>query len=216
MPVEGFIRYFRDAAFRASIDEQLRLGEVATQEGTWTTYAIHDPTRTDHLEGRADGLIIYVGQSKQFAQRIRSRFASAGTATLLSRNATDQACYVIMNQGLAPRFTVLERTRSALDSLVSETNWARRLTNRGYPLLNRWAEHRDGGSDVGRGDVPHKRIWLLTVEDAIGSEIKVYARDALTRQKLTLDLATFPSQTRLYEIREGLRSDRVQTRLQVR
>ena len=123
-----FTRYFRDPDFRAAVDEQFRLADAATNDGEWVTYAIHDATRVDKVGGEPDGLIIYVGQSKEFGKRVRKRMRNAGTAVRRPTGRIDGACYDIMLKDRVPIFTVRERTASAIDSLISETNTAKRQT----------------------------------------------------------------------------------------
>src|SRR4051794_6688304 len=119
----SFTRYFRDANFRASVDEQFERADASTKPGVCVTYVIHDPTRRDHIDGHPDGLIIYVGQTKEFRKRIRIRMRDAGTAMRRPRDRIDGACYDIMARGRVPHFSILEETDCVLDSLVSETNW---------------------------------------------------------------------------------------------
>jgi len=201
MTGKRFTRYFRDPQFRTAVDEQFAMADVAAESGIWITYAIHDPTRTDYIGGEADGLIIYVGQSKEFAKRIRKRMRQAGMAVKRPTDRIDGACYDIMRKGPPPRFSVRERTTTAIDSLISETNTAKRLLAAGYPLLNQWAEQKFGGLEVDRASVPHDWLWPITAADAIGSGIDMIVRDLATRQEMTLDLSGFPSGTRLREIK---------------
>jgi hypothetical protein len=182
--------------------------------GICITYAIHDPTRPDHISGHADGLIIYVGQTKEFRKRIRKRMRNAGTAVRRPRDRIDGACYDIMVRGGVPRFTVLEETTCVLDSLVSETNWSKRLRNRGYPLLNQWTEQKFGGREIDRRTVPHDWLWPMTAADAIASEVDLIISDEA--QDIVADLGAFPSAMRLREIRDLMRSAGRKARLYVR
>jgi hypothetical protein len=221
MAGKSFTRYYRDAAFRAAVDEQFSGADAATEPGVWITYAVHDPTRIDHIGGEADGLIIYVGQSKEFRKRIRKRMRDAGTATRRPTDRIDGACYDITSKGPPPRFTVLERTRSAIDSLISETNHAKRLLAAGYPLLNQWTEQKFGGI-VDRHTIPHAWLWPMTASDATGSNIDVIVRDKASGGEVVIDLSTFPASTRLREIKASLVADmtarniQAQVRLHVR
>jgi hypothetical protein len=201
---KGFTRYYRDPEFRVAVDEQFALADAATEAGVWITYAIHDPTRVDQIGGERDGLIIYVGQSKEFRKRIRKRMSNAGRAVRRPTDRIDGACYDIMTKGPPPRFSVRERTHSAIDSLVSETNTAKRLLAAGYPLLNQWTEQKFGGLDIDRQSIPHDWLWPITAADAIGSSIELIVRDNATGQELTVDLEAFPSTVRLREIRASI------------
>jgi hypothetical protein len=204
MAGKRFTRYYGDAAFQAALDDQFARADIATEPGVWITYAIHDPTRPDHIGGEADGLIIYVGESKEFAKRIRKRMRNAGTATRKPTDGIDGACYEMMARGHPPRFTVLERTASAIDALISETNWTKRLRAAGYPLLNQWTEQKFGGLDIDRYTVPHDWLWPITVSDAIGSRVDLVVRDKASGNETVVDLATFPASMRLREIKASL------------
>lgn len=201
MAGKKFTRYYRDSDFRAAVDQQFALADLVCEPGVWITYAIHDPTRIDHIRSEPDGLIIYVGQSKEFAKRVRKRMRAAGTATRRPSDRIDGACYEIMAKGTAPRFTVRNRTRSAIDSLISETNTAKDLLALGYPLLNQWTEQKFGGLRIDRYSIPHAWLWPMTVADAIGSGIDIIVRDLASDVEIEADLGSFPSNTRLREIK---------------
>jgi len=109
----------------------------------------------------------------------------------------DGLLYDIMSRGPAPRWSVLEEGDSAIESLVSETNWTIRLRAKGYPLVNQWTEHRLGKLEIDRYGVDHKRLWPITTADAIGSGIDVVVRDSSTGEEHVVDLSLFRSTTRL-------------------
>lgn len=214
--VKGFTRYYRDPAFKAEVDAQFALAASATRPGLWVTYAIHDPTQPDQIEGRPEGLIRYVGQSKQFATRVRDRMKTAGRAMKHPTDKIDGLLYDIMRHGPAPQWTVLEEVHSAIESLVSETNWTIRLRAKGYPLVNQWTEHRLGTLEIDRFAVDHKRLWPITTADAVGSNIDVIVRDLVSGEEILVDLSLFRPTTRLQEIRADARSRGRSARLIVR
>jgi len=211
-----FTRYWRDPEFRAAVDEQFLLADSATSPGVCITYAMHDPTRLDHIGGEPEGLIVYVGETKEFNKRVRKRMRNAGTATAKPKDRIDGACYDIMTKGSPPKFTVRERTGSKIESLISETNTAKRLLAAGYPLLNQWTEQKFGGLEIDRTGIPHGWLWPMTIGDAIASEIDVIIRDPKTGQEATLDLAAVPPSTRLREIKAHQRLLGRRVRLHVR
>lgn len=215
MPGKRFTRYFRDPQFRAAVDEQFARAEATHETGIWITYAIHDPTKPDRL-GKPEGTIIYVGQSKEFPKRVRKRMRNAGTATNRPTDRIDGACYDIMMRGGVPRFTVLDRVSTAIDSLISETNWTKTLHEAGYRLLNQWTEQKFGGAHIDRYTVPHDWLWPMTVVDAIGSEIDLLISDPETAQELIADLTSFPPKTRLRDIRAIMKMQGRRARLIVR
>lgn len=210
----SFTRYYRDPAFKEAVDEQFAAADAATMPGICITYAIHDPTRPDHIDGRLNGLIIYVGQTKEFRKRIRKRMRDAGTAIKRPRDRIDGACYDIMARGAVPRFSVLEETSCVLDSLVSETNWSKRLRAKGYPLLNQWAEQKFGGVEIDRRTAPHAWLWPMTAADAIASGVELILSEGA--QEIAPDLATFPATMRLRDIRDLVRAPGRKARLNVR
>jgi hypothetical protein len=214
MAGKRFTRYYQDCDFRAAVDEQFARADAATKPGVCVTYAIHDPTRSDEIRGHHDGLIIYVGQTKEFRKRIRKRMRDAGTAVRRPRDRIDGASYDIMARGGVPRFSVLEEAPSVLDSLVSETNWTKRLRAQGYPLLNQWTEQKFGGAEIDRKTVPHDWLWRMTAADAILSNIDLLVVEGAKEH--TSDLATFPPSMRLREIRDALKAPGRKVRLYVK
>jgi hypothetical protein len=199
--LKGFSRYYRDPLFKSEVDNQFALADASTHSGTWVTYAIHDPSREDHVGGHGEGLIVYVGQSKQFGTRVRDRMRSAGGAIRRPTDHIDGLLYDIMARGPAPRWSVLEEVASAIDSFVSETNWTTRMRAQGNPLVNQWIEQRWGTLEVDRYGVPHKRLWAITVSDAIGSGIEVAVSDPATDEQVMVDLETLPPNTRLQKVK---------------
>lgn len=208
-----FTRYFGDPAFKEAMDKQFATADGATAPGICVTYAIHDPTRPDHIGGRLDGLIIYVGQTKEFGKRVRKRMRNAGTAVSRPRDRIDGACYDIMVRGSVPRFSVLDETTCVLDSLVSETNSAKRLRAQGYPLLNQWTEQKFAGIEIDRRSVPHDWLWPMTTTDAMASAIDLIIVDAGLEH--LADLSKFPPSMRLREIRDLMKSAGRRARLYV-
>lgn len=118
--------------------------------------------------------------------------------------------------GPAPRWSVLEEVPSAIDSLVSETNWTIKLRAKGYPLVNQWTEHKLGTLEIDRYQVDPKRLWQLTTEDAIGSDIDLIIRNLETGQELGVDLSIYPPDTRLYKIRDHAKAAGRRARLIIR
>ena len=214
MSGKSFTRYYRDPHFKAAVDEQFASADARTRRGICVTYAIHDPTRSDEIEGRPEGLIIYVGQSKEFQKRVRKRMRNAGKAVKRPTDRIDGACYDIMARGGVPRFSVLEETNCVLDSLVSETNWSKKLRARGYPLLNQWTEQKFGGVEIDRRTVPHDWLWPMTTSDAIASNVEFIVSDGT--MEIAADLSAFPPSMRLREIREMMKSDGRKARLRVK
>lgn len=138
---------------------------------------------------------------------------NAGIAMRRPTDRIDGACYDIMCSGRAPQFTILEKTATAIDSLISETNWTKRLRAAGYKLLNQWTEQKFGGLEIDRQTVPHDWLWPLTAADAIGSGIDLIVSDGAS--DLVANLALFPPNTHLREIRDLLKGQNKRARLHV-
>jgi hypothetical protein len=216
MGKRSFTRYYRDPQFKAAVDEQFSFADEAHIAGTWITYAVHDPTRKDAIGARPEGPVIYVGQTKEFPKRIRKRMRDAGTAVRRPRDRIDGACYDIMCRGGVPKFTVLEHVTTAIDSLISETNWTKKLRAAGYNLLNQWTEQKFGGRDIDRHSVPLEWLWPLTVSDAMGSGIDLIVSEPATGLEIVADLQSFPPNTRLRDVRILLKAQERRARLVVR
>jgi hypothetical protein len=201
MAGKRFTHYYRDPAFRAAVYDEFARADAETKPGVWIIYAIHDPTRPDP-RNHPNGLIVYVGQSKEFGTRVRKRMRNAGTAVRRPTDRIDGLLYDIMRRGSAPRFRVLDRSGSAVESLVSETNFAKQLIEMGYPILNQWAEQMFAGTAIDRYTIPHTWLWPITVEDAIGSQIDLVLANKTTDEETVLDLSPFPPRTRLQKVKE--------------
>ena len=186
--VKRFTRYWQDPQFREAVDcEKVRARIEGEQKG-WITYAIHDPTTPDHI-GEFDTLIVYVGQSKEYASRVDRRLREAGTATRRPTSHVEGLMYDIMRRGGVPRFRVIERAADAVASFVSETNWAQHYIAQGYPLRNKWKEQARPGEPMTRATVPQKWLWRLAVEDAIEARFTIVATDKLSGKNIELDLS---------------------------
>jgi hypothetical protein len=195
-------RYYHDSKFRGAIDREKERARREAALGGWITYAIHDPTRSDSV-GEFNTLIIYVGQTKQFDVRVADRLRSAGTAVRRPTDRIDGALYEVMARGGVPRFRVIERTGDALDSFVSETNWAKHYIDAGYPLLNKWTEQRFAGRPIGRDTVPHQWLWRLAVEDALEAKFDLVLFNRTTGEELVLDLQLFRPKELLRNVRRA-------------
>ena len=201
--MKRYTRYYFDPRFREAIDQEKARACREAELGGWITYAIHDPSRPDTV-GDFNTLIIYVGQTKQFGVRVANRLRRAGMAVKRPTDRIDGALYDVMRRGAVPRFRVIERMPDAVDSFVSETNWAKQYLAAGYPIRNRWAEQRSGGRPINRESVPHAWLWRLAVEDALEARIDVAALDKATGEETVLDLEVWRPKDLLRTIRKQL------------
>ncbi len=166
-------RYHPNRDIRRRVQEEIARTREMARKDEWVTYIMRDPTERDPL-GSADGAIFYVGQTRDFPSRVVRRFSYAEEYARRPRKLTDKRVVQIWRKGSCPRFEVVERVATHLQSLVSETNHANRLIAQGYRLTNQWKEHRGATTmEVTRTDVPPDRIWPFTIADAVADEITV-------------------------------------------
>lgn len=203
--VKRFTRYWQDPQFRAAVDREKARAKIEGGQTGWITYAIHDPTTPDHI-GDFNTLIVYVGQSKDFATRVDRRLREAGTATRRPTSYVEGLMYDIMRRGGVPRFRIIERVDDAVASFVSETNWAQRYIAQGYPLRNKWKEQRQPGEMMTRETVPQQWLWRLAVEDALEGNFTIVATDKLTGNSLKIDLSAERPKELLRVVRSKLES----------
>lgn len=194
-------RYWSDPTFRAAVDREKDRAKAEASIGGWVTYAIHDPSTPDTV-GEFNTLIIYVGQTKQFDRRVEKRLRAAGVAVKRPTKWIDGALYDIMSHGRVPRFRVIERVGDAIDSFVSETNWAKCYIEQGYPIRNKWTEQQFAGKPIDRYTVPHKWLMRLAVEDALEARFDLVLVNKTTAEELVLDLTLWPRKRLLREVAE--------------
>lgn len=187
----------------ARIDAEVARARAAEAEGGWVTYLIRDPRHPDKL-GNPAGTPIYVGQSKEFGKRVRSRFdkcEKAGTA----RDNIERRVADLLRAGEVPRYEVLERTPTRLASLISETNWARRCIRRGYDIANLLPEQRKNAGNIARDEIPASWIWPFQLDEALSDGISLELICAKCRASLELPIGYFCNLSRppksLFEIR---------------
>ena len=201
--MKRFTRYWQDPHFREAVDREKARAKLEAEQSGWITYAIHDPTTPDHT-GEFHTLIVYVGQTKEYASRVDRRLREAGTATRRPASHVEGLMYDIMRRGGVPRFRVIERADDAIASFVSETNWAQHYIARGYPLRNKWKEQSRPSDVMTRATVPHKWLWRLAVEDAIEAGFTIVATDKLSGKNLQLDLSAERPKELLRSVRTNL------------
>lgn len=98
----------------------------------FVVYAIREPKT---------GAFGYVGQTGNFAKRIRSHARSGyrGSRTKL----VIQWMHDILSAGGALEIVLLERCANEEESLALETKWVGKLAEEGNNLTNRWKTHQD-------------------------------------------------------------------------
>lgn len=171
------------------IQAEIEKARLAEKEGGWITYLIRDPRYPDKL-GNATGTPIYVGQSKEFGKRVKSRFDKCEKAATVKDNV-DRRVADILHAGHVARYEILERAPTRLTSLISETNWARRCVRRGYKIANLLALQRVAGPDISRSDIPATWIWSFLLGEAVEDQIALSLDCAQCGLKLPLPLDHF-------------------------
>jgi hypothetical protein len=182
-------RYHRDEKRRkvaAEIDAEVERAREAETQGGWITYLIRDPTRPDR-RGNPAGTPIYVGQTKEFSKRVRSRFMKCEKEAT-NKDAVEKRVADLLHCDIVVRYEVLERTPTRLTSLISETNWAKRCINRGYDLANRLEEQRVGGEFIDRSGIPMSWLWCFAIQEALEDNIQPELRCTNCDFRLHLDL----------------------------
>lgn len=198
-------RYYRDPEQRrvaALIEVEIAKAREAEKQGGWIIYLIRDPRGRDRRGNT--GVPIYVGQTKEFPKRVRSRFDKCEKLAT-KKDSIEKRVADLLHLGWVPSYEVLERTPTRLSSLVSETNWARECIKRGYDITNQWPEQRMAGPPVSRADIPLPRIWEFSLREAIEDGILLRLACRGCGLMLDLDFSHFlrveEPPTELYQIK---------------
>jgi hypothetical protein len=79
----------------------------------------------------------------------------------------------LLHLGIVATYQVLDYQPTHLNSLISETNWARKCWTAGYDLANRAELQNTGGAPIDRRDAP--RSWLLkfSVAEGIADDVRI-------------------------------------------
>lgn len=171
------------------IDAEVQRAADAQRDGEWITYLIRDPRTPDKL-GNTAGTPIYVGQTKDFRTRVRSRFDRCEKAAT-QKDTIEKRIADLLHAGFVARYEVLELSPTRLTSLVSETNWARRCVARGYDIANRLAEQRTAGPPIARSDVPRSWVWPFLLSEAIEDGVGIVLQCDACGLRLPLPLGHF-------------------------
>ena len=163
---------------------------AAEREGGWITYLARDPRKPD-LRGNP-GWPIYVGQSKEFGKRVRNHLRTSEKLAQ-AHDSVRKRIREILHEGHVPIFEVLDRQPTRLDSLVSETNFARACRRRGYQIANLRRLQNVAGPPVTRQDIPVDWLWEFSLEEANADGIDVEIICGRCCGTLSIGLARFLS-----------------------
>jgi hypothetical protein len=185
-------RYYQDGERRrvaALMDAEVERAREAEKEGGWITYLIRDP-RVPDRRGNPAGTPIYVGQSKEFGKRVRSRFDKCEKAAT-NKDRIEKRVADLLHQGIVVRYEVLERVPTRLQSLVSETNWARRCVRRRYDIANGLELQRVNGPPITAKDVPSDWIAKFLLGEAVEDKIVFDLNCLRCRIRLPINISCF-------------------------
>jgi hypothetical protein len=191
---KGGKRYFADERKRTVWNEVLARTQWAAdqeQEGMWITYLIRDPRYPDK-KGQP-GLPIYVGQTKDFAHRVFTRFNTCEKEAIAKgKDCIEKRVAGLLHIDIVAQYQVLSYQPTHLSSLVSETNMARECWNRGYELANNGALQNGPGPHIDRREIPHDWIWdRFTIGEAAQDGVEVEVRCAACRCYDRIDVTAF-------------------------
>lgn len=161
---------------------------IAEREGGWITYLARDPRRLD-LKGNR-GWPIYVGQSKEFGKRVRNHLRTSEKLAR-SHDSVRRRFKEILHAGHVPMFEVLDRQPTRLQSLLSETNFARLCRRRGYDIANLRSLQKQGDTPITRHDIPIDWLWEFSLAEAVADGIRIRLVCNRCSEVLTIEVAHF-------------------------
>lgn len=171
------------------IQYQIARARLLDVGGGWITYLIRDPRRPDR-KGNAAGWPIYVGQTDEFGRRVRNHLRKSEK---LARRGTGikQRMKELLHAGIVPNFEAIDRQPTRLQSLLSETNFARLCRSRGYDIANATTLQNRAGPPVAVKDLPTKWLWKFSLEQAVQDELLVEVVCTGCRTVVPLDIRLF-------------------------
>ena len=177
------------AEVECEIERQIGRARAEELERTWITYLIRDPRRPD-LRGNPAGWPVYVGQTDEFAKRVRNHLRKSEK---LARKGVGIKYRLkeLLQAGVVPNFEVLDRQRTRLQSLLSETNFARLCRARGYDIANQTTLQNVAGPPVTIHDLPTKWFWRFTLEQAEQDRIEIALVCLKCREGVPLPISSF-------------------------
>lgn len=171
------------------IRQRIETAKAAEMPHEWITYLIRDPRRPD-LKGNLEGWPIYVGQTDEFGKRVRNHLRNSEKLARKGRSIKARI-KELLHAGVVPNFEVLDRKPTRLQSLLSETNFARLCRTRGYDIANATTLQNRAGPPVAIQDLPAKWLWKFTLEQAVQDELLVEVACTGCRTVVRLDIALF-------------------------
>jgi hypothetical protein len=169
-------RYFSDhrrAAVWAEVTTRTQWAAEQEKAGWWITYLIRDPRYPDK-KGQP-GLPIYIGQTKEFAKRVLSRFTSCEREAMAKgKDCVERRVADLLHLDMVAQYQVLSYQPTYLSSLVDETNMARECRRRGYDIANHAAMQNEAGPPITRHQIPKDWLWdRFSLDEAEQDNIEV-------------------------------------------
>jgi len=177
------------ADLEREIQQRIASARQLEQPGIWITYLIRDPRRPD-LRGNVSGWPVYVGQTDEFGKRVRNHLRKSEKLARQGKGVKARL-KELLHAGVVPNFEVLDRQPTRLQSLLSETNYARLCRSRGYDIANQTTLQNVAGPPVTIQDLPTKWFWRFTLGQAIQDGIEIELVCSECRERLLLPMSTF-------------------------
>jgi hypothetical protein len=178
---------------RAEVDRQIQeriaFAREAQEDGVWITYLIRDPRRPD-LRGNVSGWPVYVGQTDDFGRRVRNHLRKSEKLARKGKGVKVRL-KKLLHAGAVPNFEVLDRQPTRLQSLLSETNYARLCRVRGYDIANQTTLQNVAGQPLTIGELPSKWLWRFTLKQAAQDGIEVEFVCRACREAIRFPLSAF-------------------------
>lgn len=124
------IHFLTEDAVHPTAIKQAGLAFSDVSEPQFVVYLIVDPK---------DDKPFYVGQTGDMERRKANHLRSASHE---SHRRVGKRLAEILAREEAPVFKIVQRCASEQESLIAESEWVKRCSQRGYELCNRWKEHR--------------------------------------------------------------------------
>lgn len=125
------IHFLTDDAVHPAAIEQANLAFPDVSEPPFVVYLIVDPK---------DDNPFYVGQTGDMGRRKANHIRSASPQ---SQRRVGKRLAEILAREEAPVFKIVQHCATEQESLIAESEWVKRCSQRGYELCNRWREHRE-------------------------------------------------------------------------
>ena len=168
-------KYFRDpekAAVWLRVLEAVAAANEAQGDTEYVTYLVRDPRGTD--KRGMPGLPIYIGQTKELSTRALSRFQKCEKeAAARGKDCVQKRVAEMLHQGVVAQYEVIDRQRTLLASLVSETNFVRAAVSRGYDMANNVAFQARAAPSIRPQEIPEEWLWKFTLPEAIEDGLEV-------------------------------------------